>query len=97
MRIRPTLRHSRPVQRVAPTNNKPLHWGFLFTRNQMKKLHEFFNPFHKPTAEEVIQKNLEEYARQLVVQEAAAAYHRKLAEFYKEGIVRLRSQVVLNG
>lgn len=63
----------------------------------MKKLNEFFNPFHKPTAEEVIRKNLEEYARQLVAQEAAAAYHRKLAEFYKEGIARLRNQVVLNG
>ena len=63
----------------------------------MKKLNEFFNPFRKPTAEEVIRNNLEEYARQLVAQEAAAAYHRKLAEFYKEGITRLRSQTVQAG
>lgn len=58
----------------------------------MKKLSKFFNPFHKLSAEDLIKSNLEHYARQLVAQEAAAAYHRKLAEFYKEGIARLRGQ-----
>ena len=58
----------------------------------MKKLNELFNPFRKPTAEEVIRQDLAEYSRQVIVQEAAAAYHRKLAEFYKEGITRLRGQ-----
>ena len=58
----------------------------------MKKLNELFNPFRKPTAEEVIRQALAEYSRQVIVQEAAAAYHRKMSEFYKEGIARLRSQ-----
>lgn len=60
----------------------------------MKKLNAFFNPFHKPTAAEVIRRDLEEYARQVIIQEAAAAYHRKMSEFYKEGIARLRSQTI---
>ena len=51
-----------------------------------------FNPFRKPTARVIIQANLEEYERQLVNQEAAAAYHTKMAEYYREGIKRLQSQ-----
>lgn len=63
----------------------------------MKKLNAFFNPFRKPTVEEVIRQDLAEYSRQVIIQEAAAAYHRKMSEFYKEGIARLRSQAVQTG
>jgi hypothetical protein len=49
------------------------------------------NPFRKPKAEEIVTTNLEEYKRQLVVQEDAAAYHAKMAEYYREGIARLES------
>ena len=49
------------------------------------------NPFMKPLASDLINKNLEEYARHLVLEEAAAAYHRKMAEYYREGIERLKA------
>jgi hypothetical protein len=52
---------------------------------------QVLNPFRKPKAEELVKTNLEEYKRQLVVQEAAAAYHTKMAEYYREGIARLES------
>lgn len=48
------------------------------------------NPFRKPDAHELVKTNLEEYRRQLILQEAAAAYHAKMAEYYREGIVRLQ-------
>ena len=56
----------------------------------MKK---FFNLFRKPSALSIAQTNLEEYERQLLVQEASAAYHEKLAAYYREGITRLKKQI----
>lgn len=52
----------------------------------------FFNPFLKPTAAQVAKDMLEDYERQLIVTESAAAYQRKMSEYYREGITRLRSQ-----
>lgn len=54
-----------------------------------------FNPFHKCSAEEMVQTTLMDYSRELLLAEASAAYHRKMSEFYKEGIVRLQSQLSL--
>jgi hypothetical protein len=48
-----------------------------------------FNPFQKPKANQIIEESLEEYERQLLTHEAAAAYHGKMAEYYREGITRL--------
>lgn len=56
----------------------------------MKK---FFNLFRKPSALSIAQTNLEEYERHLLVQEASAAYHEKLAAYYREGITRLKKQI----
>jgi len=61
----------------------------------MKNFFAYINPFRKPSANELIKDSLAEYARQLVEQEAAAAYHRKMAEFYKEGMARLTTQAIL--
>ena len=51
------------------------------------------NPFHKPAAMDLVKTNLEDYERLLVIQEAAAAYHFKMAEYYREGIQRLKKQI----
>ena len=47
------------------------------------------NPFKKTSADVLRLETLEEYARLLLTQEAAAAYHHKMSEFYAEGITRL--------
>ena len=52
----------------------------------------FFNPFHKPTAAQVAKTTLEDFERNLIVSESDAAYHRKMSEYYREGITRLRGQ-----
>lgn len=49
----------------------------------------FLNPFKKPSADKLRKQSLEEYARLLLEQQAAAAYHQKMAEYYAEGITRL--------
>lgn len=51
-----------------------------------------FNPFRKLSAHEMVHHTLADYARALLLAEASAAYHRKMTEFYKEGIARLQSQ-----
>ena len=51
------------------------------------------NPFYKPAAMDLVKTNLEDYERLLVIQEAAAAYHFKMAEYYREGIQRLKKQI----
>lgn len=50
------------------------------------------NPFTQPTVEELRKKTLDDYERQLMAQEAAASYHRKLVEYYRDGITRLKTQ-----
>lgn len=45
----------------------------------------------KPTLEEIRNRTLDEYERNLFEQEAAAAYHRKLVEYYRDGIARLKA------
>lgn len=50
------------------------------------------NPFKKPLAIQLIGIQLEEYERGVVQQEDAAAYHTKMAQYYREGVVRLRGQ-----
>lgn len=42
---------------------------------------------------DLVKTNLEDYERLLVIQEAAAAYHFKMAEYYREGIQRLKKQI----
>ena len=51
------------------------------------------NPFHKPAVMDLVKTNLEDYERLLVIQEAAAAYHFKMVEYYREGIQRLKKQI----
>lgn len=60
----------------------------------MKNWLSSLNPFHKPSAQTIVQENLEEYQRRLVAEEAAAAYHRKMVEYYKEGVIRLKAHVI---
>lgn len=48
--------------------------------------------FSLPTAAQVVKVTLAEYERKLITAEADAAYSKKLSEFYREGIVRLRQQ-----
>lgn len=40
----------------------------------------------------LIQQAIEDYERSLLEKEASAAYNTKMAEFYLEGILRLRAQ-----
>ncbi len=56
------------------------------------KFFKDFNPFTKPVATKMVEEHLEEYKRNLVLQEASAAYHTKMAEYYREGISRLKTQ-----
>lgn len=51
-----------------------------------------WNPFRKPTALSILKETLDDYERQLLVREAEAAYHSKMAEYYREGIARLKKQ-----
>ena len=51
------------------------------------------NPFRKLAAMDIVKTNLEDYERLLVIQEATAAYHFKMAEYYREGIQRLKKQI----
>ncbi|EKD22537.1 MAG: hypothetical protein ACD_85C00001G0009 [uncultured bacterium] len=51
------------------------------------------NPFRKLAAMDIVKTNLEDYERLLVIQEAAAAYHFKMAEYYREGIQCLKKQI----
>lgn len=60
--------------------------------NQIITLLEAINPFRKTTAAQLAKTTLEDYERNLIVSESAAAYNRKMTEFYREGISRLRSQ-----
>lgn len=53
------------------------------------KFFQFFNPFRKPSAAQLKQEQLEEAERQLLTQESLAAYHQKMAEYYRESITRL--------
>ena len=53
------------------------------------------NPFRQPSAEQVMSNLLEDHERELIIAESAAAYSRKMAEFYKESIARLRVQQLL--
>ena len=51
------------------------------------------NIFRKPLAAELAQKAHEDYARSLFLHEAEAAFHRKMVEYYQEGIKRLQQQI----
>ena len=48
--------------------------------------------FRKPQASELAHRALKEYEVHLLEQEAAASYHSKLVEYYKDGIKRLKAQ-----
>jgi hypothetical protein len=52
---------------------------------------QYFNPFRKPSVQELKKTQLEESQRQLLLNETAAAYHQKLTEFYREDVIRLQS------
>lgn len=52
---------------------------------QLSKL----NPFRKPDASVIARRELSEYRRHLITHQEAAEYSHKMAEFYKDGIVRL--------
>ena len=55
----------------------------------MNKL-SILNPFHKPPAKVMAQQTLEDYERRLLESEAAASYHAKMVEYYRESIDRLK-------
>ena len=55
----------------------------------MNFLKMLLRPFTKPMAVEIVKTSLDEYQRQLLIHEASAAYHDKMAQYYSEGIVRL--------
>ena len=59
-------------------------------RKFFKKLEHFL--FTKPAAALMAKETIEDYERELLVSENTAAYNKKLAEFYKEAIQRLRQQ-----
>ena len=47
------------------------------------------NLFHKPQAQALVKETIEEYQRMLFTEENRAAYHAKLAEYYRESIGRM--------
>ena len=53
------------------------------------KLIQQLNPFRKPTAKEIAARDLEDAKRALLREQAAAEYHAKLAEYYRNAVVRL--------
>lgn len=48
------------------------------------------NLFQKPLAQEIVENELKKYARQLLDHQASAAYHKKMTEYYSEGLERLK-------
>ena len=68
----------------------PTEVAFSFTKEIMSFL-KSINPFHKPEAKDIIQSTLEEYKRKVIDHSETAAYNKKMAEFYQEGIARLES------
>lgn len=50
---------------------------------------DLFKLFKKPTASVLAVNELEEAQRQLLISQAAAAYHAKMAEYYQETVDRL--------
>jgi hypothetical protein len=41
------------------------------------------NPFRKPTAKEIAARDLEDARRHLLLEQASAEYHAKMAEYYR--------------
>lgn len=48
------------------------------------------NLFQKPLALEIAENELKDYERKLLDHQASAAYHRKMSEYYSEGLERLK-------
>lgn len=48
-----------------------------------------WNPFAKPLAHEIAKDSIEEFQRQYLTHLNSAAYHAKLAEYYREGITSM--------
>ena len=65
--------------------------AFSFTKEIMSFL-KSINPFHKPEAKDIINDTLEEYRRKAIDYTESAAYSKKMAEFYQEGIARLTKE-----
>ena len=57
---------------------------------------KLFNVFSRPLAAEIRRKTIEEYERDLLNSEAAASYHQKMVEYYREGIQRLHNNQGIN-
>ena len=53
-------------------------------------LTSIFKLFAKPSAQEIVETNLEEYERRLLDHQASTAYHKKMSEYYAEGLDRLK-------
>jgi len=51
---------------------------------------EKLNPFKKPQANSVANGKVEEYNLLQLQHQESAAYHEKMAEYYREGIERLK-------
>lgn len=62
-----------------------------FGRHTKPMLAFFKNLFNAPLARDLAAKRVLEYQRRLLEAESASAYHAKMAEYYREGIVRLRA------
>lgn len=51
------------------------------------------NPFKKPPAKVFAKDTLEDYNHLYIVSQEAAAYHTKMADFYKQGITRMTAYI----
>lgn len=59
----------------------------------MKTLFNRFNPFRKPSPIDVMEKMAYDASINLLAQEAAASYHRKLAEYHAENLARIQKRM----
>lgn len=55
-------------------------------------MNRILNLFRIPPAVEIAKLAIAQYERDLIDAEATAAYNKKMTEYYREGIARLRQQ-----
>lgn len=53
----------------------------------------FSKVFKKPSAKSLAQIDLEEAERQMLKHDSSAAYHSKMADYYRETVVRLSNYI----
>jgi hypothetical protein len=55
---------------------------------------KFLNPFKKPPAKVFAKNTLEEYSHHYVISQEASEYHAKMADFYKQGMIRMQGHLL---